>query len=180
MREDQANMALNQNSQHSADYNDRLDTASTAGSTVTEERERGDIDNDDAALTDDLDDRDAEDDDTFNIPTTDTYDDLSPSGSARGTRYALGSFPGIAVSFSDDAAEPISRSGTGSVTSTASRASVASLIAIKRERIERQRRESVQMSSSFTENSKNDTKIDKNRTLTMIKGRTPKHGDSHE
>lgn len=180
MREDQANMALNQNSQHSADYNDRLDTASTAGSTVTEERERGDNDNDDAALTDDLDDRDAEDDDTFNIPTTDTYDDLSPSGSARGTRYALGSFPGIAVSFSDDAAEPISRSGTGSVTSTASRASVASLIAIKRERIERQRRESVQMSSSFTENSKNDTKIDKNRTLTMIKGRTPKHGDSHE
>lgn len=178
MREDQANMALNQNSQHSADYNDRLDTASTAGSTVTEEKDLG---NDEDA--DDMDERDAEDDDTFNIPTTDTYDDLSPSGSAKGTvRFGLGgqNFLGIAVSFSDDQADPISRSGTGSVTSSASRASVASLIAIKRERIERQRRESVQMSSSFTESSKNDSKVDKNRTLTMIKGRTPKHAESHE
>lgn len=75
----------------------------------------------------------------------------------------------LATGLTDD--DDIGRSLASPSNSTASRMSVTSLLAIKRERIERQRRESVQLSASFSETSKNDNKIDKNRTLTMIKGR---------
>jgi hypothetical protein len=108
----------------------------------------------------------AEEDDTFadlGLQEVEHDDDLiHPHGVTTPGR--------VAVTFSDDGEEH-ALTGLGSPSSTASRMSVTSLLAMKRERIERQRRESVMMSSSFSETSKNDTKIDKNRTLTMIKGR---------
>ena len=185
MREDQDNAVLMQNSRisQSADYYDQVEAGSVGGSVgggsaaggsvlgsvateeegITRTDTNGDFEDDDEQ---DPDEREAEDDDTFSIPMVQTYGD-SPAGSFNSpTRLRLGSAGGVGFSEEDQ----MGRS-QGSVTSTASRASVASLIAIKRERIERQRRESVQLSSSFTENSKNDSKIDKNRTLTMIKGR---------
>jgi len=185
MREDQDNAVLMQNSHisQSADYYDQVEAGSVGGSVgggsatggsvlgsvateeegITRTDTNGDFEDDDEQ---DPDEREAEDDDTFSIPMVQTYGD-SPAGSFNSpTRLRLGSAGGVGFSEEDQ----MGRS-QGSVTSTASRASVASLIAIKRERIERQRRESVQLSSSFTENSKNDSKIDKNRTLTMIKGR---------
>lgn len=76
----------------------------------------------------------------------------------------------VNVTFSEDNEDHTQT--LGSPSSNASRMSVTSLLAMKRERIERQRRESVMASSMFSENSKHDTKIDKNRTLTMIKGRS--------
>lgn len=79
--------------------------------------------------------------------------------------------PGITVTFSEDGDHSRTH---GSPSSAASRASVTSLLAMKRERIERQRRESVAISSTFSENSKHDSKIDKDRTLTMIKHKSSK------
>jgi precorrin-6B methylase 1 len=77
---------------------------------------------------------------------------------------------GLSVSFSED--ENHTRTLASPAGSTSSRMSVASMLAMKRERIERQRHETVLQSASFSETSNNDKKIDRNRTLTMIKSRS--------
>lgn len=129
----------------------------------------------------DLDIEEAEQDDTFaemGLQTVHTEDDgdCSPGRTFSGK---------ISVSFSgDDIQHTTTNSSYGmlsinspnSSSSVASRMSVTSLLAMKRERIERQRRESIQIASNFLYNSKNDAKIDMNRTLNMIKGRNKPHG----
>ena len=129
----------------------------------------------------DLDIEEAEQDDTFaemGLQTVHTEDDgdCSPGRTFSGK---------ISVSFSgDDIQHTTTNSSYGmlsinspnSSSSVASRMSVTSLLAMKRERIERQRRESIQIASNFLHNSKNDAKIDMNRTLNMIKGRNKPHG----
>jgi hypothetical protein len=105
----------------------------------------------------------AEQDDTFaDLGMVDADHDEEGSGEDRLT--------GVSVSFSED--ENHTRTLASPAGSNASRMSVASMLAMKRERIERQRHETVLQSASFSETSNNDKKIDRNRTLTMIKSRS--------
>lgn len=118
---------------------------------------------------DDLDEReDTFEDNDFGIPNhQQVHEEGGGSDDGNERPHTAERVPGITVSFSDDGDQHSKTMGSPS--SAASRMSVTSLLAMKRERIERQRRQSVQMSNTFTENSKHDSKIDKDRTLTMIK-----------